>query len=173
MKKIAFILGMSFLCSASRLLGQQPAMAPAQPTNVPNKLNWQPNYNGAVSLARSTSKPILILFTGTTWCPACMKLERDVLTKTEFAKAVGDKFIFLKAEFPNYTAESIQSSPFKFLLDRYQVDSFPTIIAINPEGQVLFTVNYQASGADVYANELINKLNQSRNPAAFNQGYYN
>lgn len=149
-----FFTGFNQLCA-----DQYPAYT-SYDSNTGAKIAWQPNYNGAVSLARTTSKPILILFTGTNWCPACMKLEREVLTKPEFARTVGDKFVFLKAEFPSYTAESIHASPYKFLLDRYQVDSFPTMIVIDVEGNVLFTVNYQAGGPDAYANELLNKLNQ-------------
>lgn len=155
MRKLAALLGICsiLLCMTSLI---------ADPVNYNPKITWQPNYNGAAALARSSSKPILILFTGTSWCPACMKLERDVLTKPEFASAVGDKFVFLKAEFPSYTNESIMASPYKFLLDRYQVDSFPTMIVINPEGQVLYTVNYQTGGPSAYINELVGKLNQTR-----------
>lgn len=178
MKKLAFLLGITLLASTISLQADQ---SPAYATNYSaDTLNWQPDYNRAVALARSSSKPILILFTGTTWCPACMILERSVLTKPEFARAVGDKLVFLKAEFSNYTMDSIQSSPYKFLLDRYQVDSFPTMIAINADGQTLFTVNYHAdiaknpAGApSIYASEILNKLNQSRTSPGYNSTYYN
>lgn len=168
MKKLTYLLGIAFLlCTFS--LKAQPAQAYGN--KLAGQLNWQPNYNAAVSSARSSAKPILILFTGTNWCPACIKLERDVLTKPEFAQIVGDKFIFLKAEFPSNSADAIQASPFKFLLDRYRVEGFPTMIVINPDGQVLFTVNYQAKGPNEYANEMINKLSQVRNTAPANQYY--
>ena len=162
MKKLTFLMGISAFILAPLLSFAEPVYSSYAPATQ-SQINWQPDYNTAVSLARSSSKPIIILFTGTHWCPACMKLERDVLTKPQFAEAVGDKFIFLKAEFPNYTAESIRASPFKFLLDRYQVDSFPTIIVINPDGQTLFNVNYQPGGIEAYVNELLGKLHQMRN----------
>lgn len=126
---------------------------------TPGKLNWLSNYQEAISHSQSSGKPIVILFTGTHWCPACMKLEKEVLNKPEFAQAVGNRFIFLKAEFPDYAEEAMSASPFRSLLDRYRVDAFPTMVVINTSGQRLYTVNYQAGGPGVYINELLQKLN--------------
>lgn len=132
------------------------------PTYASNQINWLTTYSEAVALSQSTSKPIAILFTGTGWCPACMKLERSVLKNPEFAQAVSQKFVFLKAEFPDYSESAVMASPYKPLLDRYGVNAFPTIIVVNANGQVLFTVNYREGGAQMYAQELLQKLNQGR-----------
>jgi thiol:disulfide interchange protein len=130
---------------------------------VSNQINWLRSYSEAVALSQSTSKPIAILFTGTGWCPACMKLERTVLTHPEFAQAVGQKFVFLKAEFPDYSEPAVMASPYKPLLDRYGVNAFPTIVVINANGQQLYTVNYREGGAQAYAQELLQKLNRGGN----------
>lgn len=166
MKKITVLLGICFFVFTACFANAQPA--PSFTNNAlsqgyynnpsENKINWQPSYQAAVSASRSLSKPILILFTGTSWCPACLTLERNVLTKPEFAQAIGNQLIFLKAEFSNHTAEYIETSPFKFLLDRYKVDTFPTMIIINPEGHVLFSVAYQGGKAGVYINDILNQL---------------
>lgn len=132
------------------------------PTVSSNQINWLRTYSEAVALSQSTSKPIAILFTGTGWCPACMKLERAVLNHPEFAQAVAQKFVFLKAEFPDYSESAVMASPYKPLLDRYGVNAFPTIIVVNANGQMLFTVNYREGGPQIYAQELLQKLNQGR-----------
>ncbi|CUI17194.1 conserved putative secreted protein [Candidatus Protochlamydia naegleriophila] len=177
MKKIAALLLGSSLAFAAipSLAFSQPFNQPyGQPTRMPNQgqpsqfgsqayaaggLNWLNNYQEAISQSQSSGKPIVILFTGTQWCPACMKLEREVLNKAEFAQAVGGRFIFLKAEFPDYAEEAISASPFRSLLDRYGIDAFPTMVVVDASGQRLYTVNYQAGGPGVYINELIQKLN--------------
>lgn len=123
-----------------------------------SSINWFSNYSDAVAQSQATSKPIAILFTGTSWCPACIQLERNVLTKADFAQAVGSRFIFLKAEFPSYTEGSVASSPYKPLLDRYGVDAFPTLVIVNANGQKLFTVEYKAGGPQVYSQEMLQKL---------------
>jgi len=125
-----------------------------------SQINWLNSYEAAVAQSRSSSKPILILFTGTNWCPACMKLERHVLTAAPFAQSLANRLIFLKAEFPSYTAESMESSPFNSLLNRYRVDTFPTMVVVNAEGAVLFNVNYQNGGVETYVQEITSKLSQ-------------
>jgi thiol:disulfide interchange protein len=138
-------------------------------TSVPSsQINWQRSYSEAVALSQSSSKPIVILFTGTGWCPACMKLEREVLTRPEFAQAVGQKFVFLKAEFPDYTESSVMASPFKPLIDRYGINAFPTLVVVNANGQQLYTVNYLDGGPQVYAQELLRNLNQAGSQNSMN-----
>lgn len=136
-------------------------------------INWLRSYSDAVALSQSTSKPIAILFTGTGWCPACMKLERTVLAHPDFAQAVAQKFVFLKAEFPDYSEPAVIASPYKPLLDRYGVNEFPTIIVVNANGQQLYRVSYREGGPQVYAQELLQNLNQggaSMNPQ-YNQRF--
>lgn len=141
--------------------------------NASNQIQWLSDYAQAISQSASSSKPIVILFTGTGWCPACMKLEREVLKNPEFTNAVAQKFIFLKADFPDYSEDAMMSSVYKPLMDRYHVNAFPTIVVIDAGGQKLYTVNYQTGGARVYAQELLQKLNSMGPPAVnTNQGYY-
>lgn len=122
-----------------------------------HSISWLNNYSEAVSLSQSSSKPILILFTGTNWCPACMILERKVLNQSEFAQAVAQKFVFLKAEFPDYS--NAANSPYKPLLDRYNINEFPSIVVVDANGTVLYRVSYKEGGPQAYAQELLQKLN--------------
>jgi thiol-disulfide isomerase/thioredoxin len=122
------------------------------------RINWLNNYQEAVSQSQATGKPIVLLFTGTNWCPACMKLEKEVLTTSEFAGGVGGRFIFLKAEFPDYSEEAIKSSPYYPLLQNHGIDTFPPMVIVNANGQRLYTVNYQAGGPSVYINQLLRKF---------------
>jgi cytochrome oxidase Cu insertion factor (SCO1/SenC/PrrC family) len=92
-----------------------------------------------------------------------MKLERQVLQRPEFAQAVGQFFIFLKAEFPVYSESAIASSPYKALLDRYNVNNFPTMIVVNADGQQLYTVNYREGGPQAYIQDLLQNLNRKTN----------
>ena len=123
------------------------------------RIHWLDHYDTATSQARQTSQPILILFTGTNWCPACIKLEKQVLSNSRFAQTLADRLIFLKAEFPSYTAESMEASVFYPLLNRYQVSSFPTMVVVNASGQLLFEVPYQNADVDAYLQEILSKLN--------------
>lgn len=129
--------------------------------NQGGRIQWCEDYSQARQFATKSSKPILLLFTGSGWCPACMKLERQVLSNPQFAQAVKDKFIFVKLDFTDNSPEGISSSPNKPLLDRFGIKSFPTIVVLDPNGQRLFDVPYRTGGPQTYAQELIQKLNQS------------
>lgn len=166
MKKLATLVFGSAVLLSTTLLMAQPSY-PTYPagghpiSNPSGQINWLRNYSEAVALSQSTSKPIVILFTGTGWCPACMKLERQVINHPEFAQAVGQKFVFLKAEFPDYSEGAVAASPYKPLVDRYGISAFPTIVVINANGQQLYTVKYREGGPQMYAQELLQKLQQS------------
>lgn len=151
----ALFLGVSMVC-ASQIMAQQSNYSYSQQNNnYSAQINWLNNYEQAVAQSKATSKPILILFTGTTWCPACIKLEKDVLNHPEFVQAIGSRFVFLKAEFGDASMGGTQASPFKPLLDRYQINAFPTMLVINPNGQPLYSVPYQTGGAQAYVQKFM------------------
>ncbi|MCE2982434.1 MAG: thioredoxin family protein [Parachlamydia sp.] len=159
MKKLfqTLFLGLGFLPLA--LVSQPIGQMQQQNAGV----NWLTHYPEAVKQSQSSGKPIVVLFTGTNWCPACMKLEKEVLKKPEFAGAVGSRFIFLKAEFPDSSAESVQASPYYSLLERYNIETFPTLVIIDAKGQRLNTVGYQAGGPSHYINKMM-QMHSGRSP---------
>lgn len=159
--KILSILFATCLFSSKLVFAQMGMPSPGYyDQNSMEKIHWINNYRDAVSLSQSTSKPIAILFTGTNWCPACMKLERTVLRHPEFERALSQRFVFLKAEFPDYSESAVAASPYKTLLDRYGVNQFPTIVVVNSNGQMLFTVNYRDGGPQTYIQEMLQKITQ-------------
>ena len=92
-----------------------------------------------------------------------MKLEKEVLQKPEFNRALANNFIFYKAEFTDPSPEGLNSTPDSALLDRYNIDVFPTILVVDGNGQQLFTINYKTGGPDVYIREINGKLQSIRN----------
>jgi thiol:disulfide interchange protein len=151
------------MISALSLTAQSGNYSYSQQTDMStSQINWLTSYDQAIAQSKASSKPVLILFTGTTWCPACMKLERDVLNRPEFLQAVASRFVFLKAEFPDYSQGGTNASPFKPLLDRYNINSFPTMLVINANGQPLYTVPYQSGGAQAYIQQFMRQSNQGQ-----------
>lgn len=150
----------SSLCLFSTVLMAQvplPGNTYAPPASssqayAPQQIHWLTNYDEAVSLAQQSSKPIVMLFTGTTWCPPCQQLERKVIHHPAFAQAVGNRFIFLKLEFID---PATANSPYKFLVDRYNIQNFPTMIVVQPNGQFLFQVNCMIKQPEAVANQLL------------------
>ena len=113
-------------------------------------LPWTQNEIEAMDKAKQNSLPVIVFFTGTGWCTWCVKLEKEVLDKQEFAKAIEGKFVLLKADFPDSSDRAIDASPYKKIMDQYGVDGFPTLVVIDGNGQKLFEMGYEAGGVGVY-----------------------
>lgn len=93
--------------------------------NTKPKLNWLTNYQDAVSQAQTESKPILLFFTGTGWCPACIKLEEEVFNTTDFVNAAGAQFVFVKVDFPqSYRLDPQTQAQNEQLKSKFDVRSF-------------------------------------------------
>jgi protein disulfide-isomerase len=123
---------------------------------APGAVSWLTNYEDAVDKAKSGSKPIIMFFTGSDWCSWCTKLEREVFDTQEFAQQVGDKFVFLKLDFPLYKqVPPQQSAQNKQLQNKYNIRSFPTLVILDSTGQQLIgTAGYRAGGPLQYADHL-------------------
>lgn len=154
MKKIlsTFVMTLFSFCS---LFGQTKASPSTLNNQVSNQIEWFQDYSTALNKAKESSKPVLILFTGTAWCPACIKLEREVLRNNYFIQSIAPEFVFLKAEFPDSSLNGMNRSPYKQLLDNYQVDTFPTMVIVDSTGKKLFSVDYQNGGVSAYVQKLL------------------
>ncbi|NPA46688.1 MAG: thioredoxin family protein [Chlorobi bacterium] len=74
----------------------------AQQTKEYGGLTWYLDYEQAKKIAIKEHKPIIILFTGSDWCPPCMALKKEVLPNPEFKKYAKDVILVL-ADFPRRT----------------------------------------------------------------------
>jgi len=121
--------------------------------NAKTKVNWTTSYEEAVDKAKATSKPIILFFTGSDWCGWCNKLEDEVFNSQEFSEASGDKYIFVKLDFPLYTPLTPKiSAQNKQLQKKYDVRSFPTLIVLDSqEQQQIGVTGYRPGGGKQYA----------------------
>jgi thiol-disulfide isomerase/thioredoxin len=90
-----------FIKTASAAPATAPVEAsPAKTSNVPanRKAKWLSKMDRAKKEAEETGLPIFLLFTGTDWCPYCMHLEEDILSKSEFKEFANQNLVLLKVE---------------------------------------------------------------------------
>lgn len=124
------------------------------------RLNWETNFEVAKTKANKTKKPILMLFTGSDWCPPCKMLKKDFFYSDAFI-AKSKKFVLLMVDFPR-NKELItptQEAANKVLNSQYGVRSLPTVIAVNYKGEILDKIKSYNSGHDTsYHFEFVDKL---------------
>jgi protein disulfide-isomerase len=120
-----------------------------------DNIRWLDDYEQAINESKSTSKPILLLFTGTGWCAYCDKLEEEVLNTPDFARAVGNKFIFVKVNYP--TPDNLPAklaAQHKQLQEKYDIRGFPSVILIDSQQKKIGSTGYRSGGGQAYAQHL-------------------
>lgn len=124
-------------------------------------VNWLTDYDEAIKSSKNSSKPIVLFFTGSDWCSWCTKLEQEALDTPEFAETVGDKFIFVKLDFPlNTPLPPKITAQNKDLQKKHDVRGFPTIIILDPKDQRrIGLTGYRPGGGKAYATHLLNIIN--------------
>jgi len=110
---------------------------------------WSTDYSASIAQAAASKKAILLEFTGSDWCPPCMKQNKDVFEQGAFADYAKDKLVLVKLDFPKGKEQSPEvKEQNKNLAAQYGVEGFPTIILLNPEGKELARkVGYMGGGA--------------------------
>jgi len=113
------------------------------------RLKWETDFELAKTKSEKSNKPILMLFTGSDWCPPCKMLKKDFFYSDSFIEK-SDKYILLMVDFPR-NKELIsqeQQSANKQLNSVFGVRSLPTLIAVNYKGEVLDKIKSYNSNRD-------------------------
>lgn len=131
-----------------------PASAPAAAPQPQGVLAWTTDYQAGMEQATQAQKPILLYFTGSDWCGWCKKLDQEVLSQPEFARAVGSKFVFIKLDFPMNHDGDAQAQKNAQLKQQYGVTGFPTVVLLDSKGNFIAETGYRAGGAQAYASYL-------------------
>jgi len=103
-----------------------------------DEAKWLTDYKAALAEAKTAHKNVLIDFTGSDWCPWCIKMDKEVLTTPEFKQYADKNLVLELADFPNskQLPQKVQDQN-SDLQKQYSVEGFPTFILIDPSGKVL------------------------------------
>jgi len=123
-------------------------------------LVWETNFEVAKNQSKVENKPILMLFTGSDWCPPCKMLKKDFFNSEAFI-AKSTNYVLLLVDFPR-NKELItvsQEKENKTLNAKYGVRSLPTLIAVNYNGEIIDKIKSYNSGRDTRDHfEFIDKI---------------
>ena len=118
--------------------------------------SWGTDLPDALNQARSDNKMVLLDFTGSDWCPWCIKFDQEVLSKDEFASYAGSKLVLVKLDFPRHTPQDATlKQANQELYQRFNVDGYPTYILLDSSGKELGRqVGYRPGGPSAFIAEL-------------------
>jgi thioredoxin-related protein len=147
------------------LIISQPASRPpderreqSAATAPTSELSWGTDLPGALNQARSDNKMVLLDFTGSDWCPWCIKFDGEVLSTGEFASYARSKLVLVQLDFPRTKPQSADLKQANAALaKRFNVDGYPTYVLLNQAGNELGRqVGYAEGGPGAFIAELEN-----------------
>jgi len=99
---------------------------------------WLSDYNAALAQARTSHKPVLLDFTGSDWCPWCIKMDKEVLDTPQFKEYADKNLVLMLVDFPQskQLPQKVQDQNTD-LQKKYAVEGFPTYILVGKDGSVL------------------------------------
>lgn len=99
---------------------------------------WVDNYKAALTQAGSENKNVLLDFTGSDWCPWCIRLKKDVFDQPAFQEYANKNLVLVEVDFPQGKALAPEvKTQNDQLQQKFDVQGFPTLVLLNPQGKVI------------------------------------
>ena len=116
---------------------------------------WQTDFEAAKAKAKSEKKLLLVDFTGSDWCVWCKRLKGEVFDKDQFKTEAPKHFILVELDFPHEKelSDDLKAQNEK-LAKKYKISGFPTVLLLDPAGQVVAHTGYQPGGPENYVKQL-------------------
>ncbi len=141
------LLGKFAACAAALKLVSSAALAAA---------GWSDDYEKALAQAKAEKKIVLLDFTGSDWCPWCIKLDKEVYEKPKFKDYAKDNLVLVTVDFPNgkHLAKKVKDQNDK-LKQEFKVEGFPTTVLLDGDGKKLGEFSgYVEGGPDVFISKI-------------------
>ncbi len=124
------------------------------------ELQWMTDLPKAQEKAKTENKLVLIDFTGSDWCPWCIKLKDEVFSKPEFIDYAKKNLVPVEIDFPRKKQQTSElKKANQDLQKKYSIQGYPTVIVLNSQGKKVGELGYQPGGPKAFIAEL-DKLKQ-------------
>jgi len=116
---------------------------------------WDQDYEAALKQANKEGKYLLLNFSGSDWCVWCKRLDGEVFSQDAFKDWADDNLVLLLVDSPRAKKQDpavVQQN--RALMRKYAVRGFPTVLLLNPKGELAAQTGYQYGGAEKYVEHL-------------------
>lgn len=88
-----------------------------------------------ISEAGASNRKLVILITGSTWCPPCQEMERTILASAPWKEFIASEVLFHELD---YAADGPPATPLhRQMLELPGLRGFPTMVVADPKGKIL------------------------------------
>jgi protein disulfide-isomerase len=116
---------------------------------------WLTDHAKALEQAKAEKKLVLMDFTGSDWCGWCIKLDKEIFSKSQFKEYADKNLVLLKLDFPkSKTLPESEKKQNAALKSQYGIKGYPTVIVLNAEGKQVGKLGYMDGGPTAFLAEL-------------------
>lgn len=147
MKKIVVLFSLLALVLSLNLSAQ---------TIKKGDLTWQTKFEEAQKIAKKEKKAIFALFTGSDWCPWCVKLDDEILKTKEFVDYANKNLVLVYVDFPRKTKlpEADQEYNKTWMKKYPEVKGYPTVVLMDSEFKAKGYTGYTKDGVGAFLSEV-------------------
>jgi thioredoxin-related protein len=123
------------------------------------------DFDAAATIAKKEHKDLLVDFTGSDWCPWCVKLHKEVFDFDSFLDGAEKSFVLVALDFEgNGMAKKSDPNPKRNdeLKTKYAIQGFPTVLLMTPDGEVFAKTGYAPGGPEKYLEDVNEKATSGK-----------
>ena len=123
--------------------------------------DWKKDYKEALALAESENKPLIVVFSGSDWCPPCKKLNKQVWKSETFIDYSNANYVLYNADFPRKKANKLSAEIIaqnKELAERFNPKAhYPKVLVLDKSEKILGETTYKKISPQAYI-DLLNSF---------------
>ena len=123
---------------------------------------WHDDIDEAIAASKENGKDLLLLYTGSDWCPPCKKLESEVLGQEGFLDEAKRNFEFVILDFPKekqLAEKTVKQN--KTWAAKFGVEGYPTVILVDSKLRPYAITGYREGGVENYLG-ILGEFHQAR-----------
>jgi thioredoxin-related protein len=94
---------------------------------------WTSDFEQAKERAQKENKMLLVEFTGSDWCPPCMRMRQQVFSKKSFLAYASRRFVLVELDFPMRDPELKKKND--VYARQFRIEGMPMIVLLDQEGK--------------------------------------
>jgi protein disulfide-isomerase len=111
------------------------------------ELDWMTDLGKAQAKAKEENRLVLMDFTGSDWCPWCIKLRKEVFSTPEFTEYAKKNLVPVEIDFPQRKQQPAElKKANRALQAKYEIRGYPTVVVLNGQGKKVGELGYEAGG---------------------------
>ena len=110
-------------------------LASTGPLHAQGKDGWTEDQPKALAQAKTENKLVFMDFTGSDWCPWCLKIDKEVFATPEFKQYAKDHLVLVRLDFPQETPQDPATRKRNQALgQQYNTEGvFPLQVVLSPD----------------------------------------